>query len=181
LDLQQQRIQNRVAAAQLTSGLGDDKRAADDLIKFWQNQVKHAQGIEKERARSNLISARLARQGLDNQGEQAGAGMSTIDFLKISQSIFRDFAGNLLPTGGPEAAKALFAPTAGVPGIADSASMAQQTDVDQLNELRQIRFLLERNGSGATVHVSQSFRQPDGTGYAQARYARLAMEDAFNG
>jgi hypothetical protein len=195
VDLRQQRIQNRVAAAQLTEGLGDDKRAADDLVKFWQNQVKHATGVDKETKRASLIAAKLARQSLDKEGEQSGTGIGTIDFLKLSQGIMRDFAGNLLPTGGPEQARSLFEGSGdeGGGGVGDFGGMtsitssfdigtgADLTAEAQVEELRQIRRLLERNGTGATVHVNQSFRQPDGTGYAQARYAKLALEDAFNG
>lgn len=206
-DLQEQRIRNRISAAQLTKGLDDDKKAADALVTFWKEQVKHAQGIEKERARSNLISARLARQALDQQQEgTGGTGFGTVDFLKVSQSIMRDFAGNLLPTGGLEQARSLFAPVSpedlasggkklsdlaqikldqlegpDITGARAQADNLAQTGQDQLSELRQIRNLLERNGTGATVHVNQTMRTPDQTGFAQARYAKLAMEDAFNG
>lgn len=96
--LAQQRIENRVQAARLTEGLGDDKRAADALIRFWQNQVAHAQGLEKERARSNLIAARLARQSLD-QSEKATT--TVFDLLTRTAARFSEFSGNLIDKNNP--------------------------------------------------------------------------------
>jgi len=188
IGVQEQRIQNRIQAARLTKGLGDDKRAADALVDFWERQVKQAEGADKVRKRANLIAARLSRQGLEEEQQSAGGGMSTVDFLKISQGIFRDFAGNLLPTGGPEAARALFPGfTPGLPkGIteidtSDVAGRAIQIEEDSRDELRAIRRLLEKNGAGATVNVHQTTRAPDPSQFAQARWAHFAFQEAFNG
>lgn len=193
IGVEEQKIQNRIQAARLTKGLGDDKRAADALVAFWQQQVDDAEGADKVRKRANLIAARLARQGLEEQtSASAGGGFGTVDFLKISQGIFRDFASNLLPTGGPEAARALFpgfeaAQTqAAVAGIDTSDVVGRATQIElgeqQVDELKAIRRTLERNGAGSTtVNVTQNHRVPDPSGFAQARWARFAMEEAFNG
>lgn len=174
-ELQEQRIRTRQAAAQLTAGLEDDKLAADALIAFWKKQVKNAEGLEKEVAKQNLIAAQLAKKNLEGGGRDGGP--STIDFLGISQSITREFAGNLLPTGSAEQLRGLFQ----LPGITVPDHTADSPEVQSANELKRIRELLERNGSGAKVEVTQNFRDPDATGFAQARFARFAMEEAFNG
>jgi len=55
-----------------------------------------------------------------------------------------------------------------------------KVEQDQLTELKAIRQLLE-GGVGTTVNVTQNMRTPDPSGFAQAKYARFAMEEAFNG
>jgi hypothetical protein len=159
----------------VTECLGDDKRGDDYLVKFWQKQFKEAEGAAKVTAQSRLIAAKLARQALEG-GDKAGGdtGPSTIDFLGISQKIFGDFASNLLPTGSAANRAGLFQ----LPGITMPTGGPEEEQVD---ELRKIRQLLERNGTGATVTVNQTTRAPDPTGFAQAHFARFAMEEAFNG
>ena len=190
IGVDEQRIQNRIQAARLTKGLADDKRAADALVAFWEQQVKDATGADKVRKRANLIAARLARQGLEEQASAAGGGPTTVDFLKISQGIIRDFASNLLPTGSTEAAKAQAAAfgqdvrtrsTAGL-DTSDVFGRAVKIEEESRDELRRIREILERDGGvGPTVNVTQNMRTPDPSGFAQAKYARFAMEEAFNG
>jgi len=171
-NLKEQKIQNRIQAARLTADSGDDKRAANDLVKFWQKQFKEAEGAAKVTAQSRLIAAKLARQALEGDKTDAG-GPSTIDFLGISQQITREFAGNLLPTGSSSALAGLFK----LPGITAGGSPEEQ----QVDELKKIRQLLEQKGIGAAVTVNQSFRDPDQSGFVQARFAKLAMVEAFNG
>lgn len=174
IDLQELRIRNRQQAARLTAGTSDDKKAADDLVKFWQNQVNHAEGVAKERAKSNLLAAQLARQS--GQKTETGGGPTTIDFLGISQQLAQDFASNLLPTGSASSLAGLFK----LPGI-EAGAGGQSVQEQQVEELKKIRELLTQKGIGASVNVHQNFRDPDATGFAQARFARLAMEEAFNG
>lgn len=171
------RIRNRIQAAQLTKGKGDDKKAADALVEFWEDQFKHAKGVEKAQANASLIAAKLARKALDEDStDSSGQGITTVDLLGISQQIKRDFAGNLLPTGSAANVSALF------PGF--TGPQAGGPEEKQVDELKRIREILERNNglsSGAVVNVHQNFRAPDVSGTAQARNARFAMEEAFNG
>lgn len=173
VNLDEQRIQNRINRARLTADRQDDKDAADALVRFWQKQFKNAEaGADKVAAESKLIAAKLAQKGLE--GAAGDTGPSTIDFLGISQQIFADFASNLLPTGSAASRAGLFQ----LPGITAGVGGPEEQQVD---ELKRIRELLERNGAGARVEVNQSFREPDQSGFAQARFARFAMEEAFNG
>lgn len=99
-ELQLQKIQNRISAAQLDEGKENDKRAADDLIRFWQRQVKEAEGLEKERARAQLISAKLARKALDDVGG-ATDETSVFELLLGTARKFSDFAGDLITVDNP--------------------------------------------------------------------------------
>lgn len=172
--LDEQRIQNRINAARLTADPGDDKAAANALVRFWQKKFNEAEeGAEKVAAETKLIAAKLAAKGSQTGGD---TGPSTIDFLGISQQISRDFAGNLLPTGSSSQLAGLFK----LPGIAAGAGTGPEEE--QVDELRRIRQLIEqRGGLGANVTVNQNTRAPDPTGFAQAHFARFAMEEAFNG
>lgn len=176
--LAEQRIRNRISAAQLTKGLGDDKKAADALVDYYQKAFDNAKGAQaKVKARADLISAQLARQALDNQKDSStgAGGIGTLDFLGISKRLQQDFAGNLLPTGGRSAMDQLFGAAGG------QLPQSGGPEEEQVDELRRIRQLLERNGTGATVTVNQHHAVPDASGFAQARWARFAMEEAFNG
>lgn len=174
--LAEQRIRNRIAAAQLTKGTGDDKKAADALVDYYQRAFDTAKGAQaKVKARGDLIAAQLARKALDAEKDSSGpGGIGTLDFLGITKRLQQDFAGNLLPVGSRSAMDNLF-------GGATPLPQAGGPEEEQVDELRRIRQLLERNGTGATVTVNQHHAAPDASGFAQARWARFAMEEAFNG
>lgn len=99
-ELQLQKIQNRISAAQLDENKDNDKRAADDLVRFWQRQVKEAEGLDKERARAQLISAQLARKAL-NDVNGATDETSVFDLLLGTARRFSEFAGDLINTDNP--------------------------------------------------------------------------------
>jgi hypothetical protein len=95
------RIRNRQALAQLNENPAAEKRAADDLVKFWQRQVKHAEGYEKAQAQSSLIAARLARKGLDESQDAEKDVTTVFDLLTKTADRFNQFAGDLITPNQP--------------------------------------------------------------------------------
>lgn len=100
-DIRLLRIQNNIQAAQLTAGLGDDKRWADALVRYWQEQFKQADGIDKERARTSLIAAKLARKQLTAGQEVEKATTTVFDLLSRTSDSFSRFSGNLINSRNP--------------------------------------------------------------------------------
>lgn len=100
-DIRLLRIQNNIQAAQLTARLSDDKRWADALVNYWREQFKQAEGIDKERARTSLIAARLARKQLDSGQEVEKATTTVFDLLTRTSDSFSRFAGNLRNANNP--------------------------------------------------------------------------------
>lgn len=112
-DLRLLRIQNDIQAAQLTKGLSDDKRNIKRLIEYWRNQFEDATGLEKERARGNLIAARLQ---LKNLGQQAGAESAEVfaqALFNQAADEFKRFGSNISTSRGgilaPQDARGAFA------------------------------------------------------------------------
>jgi hypothetical protein len=100
-ELRLTRLENRVAAAQLTESLADDKRAADALIAYWRQQVRDAQGLDKERARARLIAARLTRKALNDAADAEKPVTTVFDLLSKTAGRFAQFAGNLRDANNP--------------------------------------------------------------------------------
>lgn len=100
-DIRLLRIQNNIQAAQLTGRTSDDRRWADALIRYWQRQFKDAEGIDKERARTNLIAAKLARKQLDSSQDVEKATTTVFDLLSRTSDRFSQFAGNLRNANNP--------------------------------------------------------------------------------
>lgn len=95
--LQELRLRNNIAAAQLTDGLEDDKKAAHALVVFWQKQFEAAKGVEKEQARASLIAAQLAEKQLTD----TGGGTTVFDLLTKVAERFAQFSGDLITANQP--------------------------------------------------------------------------------
>lgn len=108
--LRELRIENNIAKAGLTAGIADDKKAIQAQIRYYRELVKNTTGLEREQARSQLISARGRLQGLK------GTATATVgDFFKEVLSDFRTFGSNFASGGGPlspQQARASFAASA---------------------------------------------------------------------
>jgi hypothetical protein len=87
------RLQNQIAAAELTKGTGDDKKAIKANISYWQNIIRTTRGLQREQARANVISLRGQLQGLSSQNQPAGA--TTESFFQEAQSQFKTYGSNI--------------------------------------------------------------------------------------
>lgn len=99
-DIELLRIENRIAAAQLTKGDADDKRFVQQLVAYWRQKVKEATGYEKEQARSRLIAAQLQLQGL-NQASDAAEKLGTTAYDLLTSFAKKFAGGNLINADQP--------------------------------------------------------------------------------
>lgn len=100
LALDEQRIQLRVQAAQLTGKkVSDDKRALRALIAFYKQEERDQKLTVQERltAQSNKISAQLQLRNLAKQKKTSStaSGMSAADFFAEAASQFRTYGSNI--------------------------------------------------------------------------------------
>ena len=181
------RRQNARARAELTKTKADDIRLAEAEIDRLKALVKSTQGIEKERNRAKLIAERGRLAALrESDASSGGQGPSTLDIAGLNRQIFSQFAGNIQPLGTAARARENVAAVFGRADTGrDLTDALRQTESESpsLEELRAIRRILERQSGRppAQVDVHQTFQKPDADGFAQARAARFAMEQAFNG
>lgn len=154
-ELAELRIQNRVSAAQLTAGLGDDRKAIKQLIAFYRQQFADAEGLEKEQARSRLIAARLSLKNLSTQnGESADVFVNRL-FTEAADQ-FRRFGSNFSTTGGmlaPQDARGELGSIL-LGGRANAEAVAQGTRAAQLTESRKQTALLQIIAGGPTRRIT---------------------------
>lgn len=110
VQMRELRLSNAEAKAGLTKTLTDDRKAVKATIAYWKEIVKTTTGLERENARSQLISARSRLQSLRNQ---AGSGPTVGDFFGEVLSDFRAFGSNYASTAAgmlsPQQARGSFA------------------------------------------------------------------------
>lgn len=95
--LRELRLGNAEAKAQLTQSTADDRRAIQASIRYWRERVKQLTGLEREQARSELISARGRLKGLSGSASSATVG----DFFSQALQNFRSFGSNFGSLAGP--------------------------------------------------------------------------------
>jgi TP901 family phage tail tape measure protein len=148
-NLQKSRLDLRIAAAGLTTPIGDDIRANRAEIRFYNAQIKRIEAIRKKRKltleeqqavvdyRTAIIGLRSTIQGLK---EGQGGGFSLQDLFKEASSQFNEFASNV--SGGQVTSPG------GVRGALSTAILAQkpkktQADIEKLDAVGQTNSYLK--------------------------------------
>jgi len=136
-DIELLRIENRVAAARLTTSTLDDKKFVNQLVAYWKEKVRDAEGYEKEVARSRLIAAQLQKQALSKQSGEDSPEVFVRKLFERAADEFRQFGSNISGSANgilaPQDARGAFAASIagnrfGVSGYDDRIQREQLTE-----------------------------------------------------
>lgn len=145
------RLENGIAAAALTKGTGDDKKAINASIAYWRGIVRTTRGLQREQARATVIGLRGQLQGINGSGNGPAAA-TTESFFAEAQSQFKTYGSNISGSRNGvlsgQDARARFAQIAlGSRGQAGKesgngiATVAQNTNIIAVESVKQSQIL----------------------------------------
>lgn len=156
--LRELRLSNAEAKAQLTQSTADDKRAIRASIAYWKERVKELTGLEREQARTELISAHSRLKGLGS----AGGGATVADFYREVLSDFRQYGSNFSTSSGgvlsPQQARGQFA------ALAIGNTSTKQLEQAQKQEQARLQRLQAQEAQKQTKYLAQIAGAVTGTG-----------------
>lgn len=153
--VKEQQLQNRVQAANLTTGVGDNKKAVKDLIAFYRSQFKGATDLEKAQLEGKIIAQRLALKNMSTQSGESPDVFANRLFTEAADQ-FRRFGSNIASSSNgilsPQDARGAFAGIL-MGGAQDVGRQAQATRTAQLDESRKQTALLQVIANGPVTRI----------------------------
>lgn len=144
--LREAQLANRVSAARLTEGTGDDKRAIQAQIRYFQERVKETEGLERERARASLIAARAALKG--GAATSAAGGFTLAEFYQQAFSDFGQFGSNIAGPNGvlsPQDVRGLIGQVAALQKTSPQEQVAQAQLTEQQKQTSLLSVIATRS------------------------------------
>lgn len=168
-------LENAIARAGLTKRNLDDLKAVKAQVAYFRNLVKNTKGLEREQARSQLISARGQLQELrkTRAGGGQAQGATVGEFFQEAVRQFAEFGSNIAQRGGilsGQDARGAFALRA-LSGAGSAEVKAQVTRIGQLTESQKQTAILQGilNAVGGKPSQRQSAPQPSDTAIRASR------------